>query len=405
MTIRGSQPIRVRGYFLTEAGQHFYACRTNSREQDQDHSRGNPGWTCQVRTTYAIRFYRIYDTGKEIDIGRLEKALSAGHAIARSTFTRVKPKSITLEVPPLLLRLPPVIANVGGVESRLGVIARVYDIGAVSICFLLEDMEAPAGALRNAALRCAGQDGLDPVFLETVDRIREILGPLVEDFSIDPGFFEDYSIFLADRVDPELDPVVILLGEERVFSAQTREDILRNSLSYSADDLTILSWDTALLISGEPPGDIIELIEFANVQALEFRYYDRALTRQMERMYDDIETADRKSFYIRLRQYHRIMSRLMQDQAEISDIIEKVDNLIKITEDIYYARVYATALHVLRISLWRDGVNRKIGIIRQNYEMLSDEVNIQHSNFLELVIILLIAFEIVIFIGQILWVY
>ena len=357
----------------------------------------------QVRITYAIRFYRIYDTGKGIDISRLEEALASGHAIARSTFTRVKPKSISMDVPPLLIRLPPVMGNVGGEETPLTVIARVYDIGAVSICFILEDVEAPAGALREAALRSAGQNGLEAVFNETVVRIREILSPLVEDFFIEPGFFEDYTIYIADKKDPVIDPVVILVGEERVFSAQTREDILRNSLSYSVDDLTILSWDAALLITGEPAGDIIELIEFANVQALEFRYYDRELTRQMDRMYDDIENADRNSSFRRLRQYHRIMSRLMETQAEISDIVEKVDNLIKVTEDIYYARVYAAALHVLRISQWRDGVNRKIGMIRQNYQMLSDEVNIQHSNFLELVIILLIAFEIVIFIGQILW--
>jgi hypothetical protein len=353
-----------------------------------------------VRTTYAIRFYRIYDTGREIDISLLEQALASGHAIARSTFTRVKPKSISMDEPPLLIRLPPVMGTVGGEKTPLTVIARVYDIGAVSICFILEDLDAPAGALREAALRSAGQNGLEPVFSETVARIREILSPLVKDFFIDPGFFEDYTVYIADRNDPLLDPVVILLGEDRNFSAQTREEILKNSLSYSADDLSILSWDATLLISGEPAGDIIELIEFANVQALEFRYYDRVLTRQMERMYDDIENADRKSSVLRLRQYHRIMSRLMETQAEISDIIERVDNLIKVTEDIYYARVYAAALHVLRISQWRDGVNRKIAMIRQNYQMLSDEVNIQHSNFLEIVIILLIAFEIVIFIWQ-----
>jgi len=353
-----------------------------------------------VRTTYALRFYRIYDTGKETDISRLEEALASSHAIARSTFTRVKPKSISMDDPPLLIRLPPVMVHADGDMTPLTVIARVYDIGAVSICFILEDMEAPAGALRYAALRYAGQEGFEPLFNETVARIREILSPLVEDFFIDPGFFEDYTVYIADRNDPNLDPVVILLGEDRKFSAQTREEILKNSLSYSADDLSILSWDATLLISGEPPGDIIELIEFANVQALEFRYYDRFLTRQMERMYDDIENADRKSSFRRLRQYRMIMSRLMETQAEISDIIEKVDNLIKVTEDIYYARVYAAALHVLRISQWRDGVNRKIGMIRQNYQMLSDEVNIQHSNFLEIVIILLIAFEIVIFIWQ-----
>jgi uncharacterized Rmd1/YagE family protein len=39
-------------------------------------------------------------------------------------------------------------------------------------------------------------------------------------------------------------------------------------------------------------------------------------------------------------------------------------------------------------------VNRKIAVIRETYAMLSDEVRIQHSNFLEWIVILLIAFEI-----------
>jgi len=42
-------------------------------------------------------------------------------------------------------------------------------------------------------------------------------------------------------------------------------------------------------------------------------------------------------------------------------------------------------------------VNRKLATIRETYRMLSDEVNIQHAHFLEWIVILLIAFEIVIF--------
>jgi uncharacterized Rmd1/YagE family protein len=38
-------------------------------------------------------------------------------------------------------------------------------------------------------------------------------------------------------------------------------------------------------------------------------------------------------------------------------------------------------------------VSRKINVIRENYSMLSDEVRIQHSHFLEWVIIILIALE------------
>jgi hypothetical protein len=352
-----------------------------------------------VNFTYAIRFYRIYDAGDVFDLNLLEEELARGHAVNRANFTRVKPKSISMDVPPVLIRLGQIRVEAGGQDHLMTAVARVYDVGAISICFVLEDLESPASSLQPKALLFAGQEGLEAHYAGHLAYVQEILRPVLGDLQYDPGFYEDYTIYIADRTDDALDPVVVLLGEDRAFSAQTREAVLKNSLSYGTDDLAILSWDTALLMSTEPPGDLIELIEFANVQALEFRYYDRVLTQQMGRMYDDIESADRHSQFRRLRQYHGIMTRLMETHAEISDITEKVDNLIKITEDIYYARVYGNALEVLRISQWRGSVNRRIDLIRQNYMMLSDEVNIQHSNFLEVVIILLIALEI----GFLLW--
>jgi uncharacterized Rmd1/YagE family protein len=87
------------------------------------------------------------------------------------------------------------------------------------------------------------------------------------------------------------------------------------------------------------------------------------------------------------------MGKQMETYAEISEIIEKVNNLIKVTEDVYYARVYATALKVFRSGQWSESVTRKIEVIQENYSMLSDEVRIQHSNLLEWVIIILIALE------------
>jgi hypothetical protein len=347
---------------------------------------------------YAIRFYRMYDIGNEIDLKKLDERLAVAHTPERAGFTRVKPKSILMETPPLSFHLKPLALQREGKDYALYAMARVYDFGAVSICFITEDFAAPPATLKEMAVLFAGQNGLDELFAGALDQVMEILLPALGDLPVDKNFYEDYTIHVTDRDDAALDPVVILLGETNPVSPQVREDVLKYSLSYYADDRTILSWDSALIISPEPARDIIELIEFANMQALELRHYDRALTQQMERMYDDIEAADRMSQVRRLRLYHRIMVRLMETQSEISDIIEKVDNLIKVTEDVYYARVYAAALSVLRISQWRASVSRRIEIIRQNYMMLSDEVNIQHSNFLELVVIILIAIEIVLFI-------
>jgi uncharacterized Rmd1/YagE family protein len=96
------------------------------------------------------------------------------------------------------------------------------------------------------------------------------------------------------------------------------------------------------------------------------------------------------------------MKVLMRTQTEVSEVIEKVNNLIKITDDVYYARVYAMALQVLRSTQWTESVNRRMEVIRENYRMLSDEVDVQHSNFLEWVIIILIAIEVAIFLPGVL---
>jgi hypothetical protein len=342
---------------------------------------------------FSIRFYRIYDIGKKIDLNRLERTLSATHAASRASFLRVKQKSIMMEAPPILLRLAPTTIKKGGHEFTLTTLARIYEIGAISLCLVLEEAIATPMSIEETALFFAGQDGLEEAFVSQLTGIREHLKPQLGEIPVDPGFFEDYTIYLTDQVDAVPDPAVLLIGERANFSTQTREEVLKYKLSYSTDDLAVITWDSALLCDREKTLDLVDLIEFANVQVLELRYYDRELSRLMERMYEDIGSADTLPRFSRIRRYHRIMVHLMESTSEISEIAEKVNNLIKITEDVYYARVYATTLKVLRSSLWSESVDRKIEVVRQNYAMLSDEVNIQHSNFLEWVIIVLIALE------------
>jgi hypothetical protein len=348
----------------------------------------------------ALRFYRMYDIGREIDLARLERALEEGYSPARTSFLRVRPQSIILEEPPLKIRMDPVSVKRGEYSYNYTVFAHIYDFGAISLCFAYEDQDAPPSVLMDAVELYPGQGDLNAYFTEYLELLGRILTPHIP-FSADKDFYEEYTIYVADRIDPRVDPVVLLTGETGSLSPQMREEILKNSLSYLNDDLTVLSWDGALLFSPDYPGDLMELIEFACVQVLELRYYDRELTRQMSRMYDDIEQADLLPRYRRSRQYHSIMAHQMETSAEISEITEKIHNLIKVTEDVYYARVYAAVLNVLRSGQWNQSVARKIEVIQDNYSMLSDEVRIQHSNFLEWVIIILIAFELGLGIWQI----
>ena len=58
----------------------------------------------------SLRLYRIYDIGREIDIDWLERALAQNYFTARTSFVRVKPKSIMMEDPPLMIQMHPIRA-------------------------------------------------------------------------------------------------------------------------------------------------------------------------------------------------------------------------------------------------------------------------------------------------------
>ncbi|MGE5544971.1 MAG: hypothetical protein ACM3UW_08380 [Bacillota bacterium] len=341
----------------------------------------------------SLRFYRIYETGNEIDLDKLEQHLSESHSIARVRFSRVKTKSIIMETRPLMLGLEPTPVQTEWGDLLFSARVKIYDIGTISICLHHEDDTSEPGALEKLALHFAAQRGLNDIFAGYLSWIQEILRPHLNAIAVDPEFYEDYNLYWTSVSDPESDPAAVLMGEKADFSPSIRNEILKNSLSYSSDDFAIVSWDTAWLCDPEDPTDLADLIEYANVQLLQLRFYDTRLSLQMEKMYDHLESADRMSRFQRLRKYHLMMSQLMEVHAEITETTEKIQNLIKITEDVYYARVYAATLNVLRTSQWTESVQRKLDVIHRNYTMLSNEVNIQHSNFLEWMIIILIALE------------
>ena len=341
---------------------------------------------------FSIYIYRIYETGQEFDLNRLEKALPGERMPARARFYRVSPKSIQIPVQPLVVNLGHFLHESDWGTVPFGAQAKIYDLGAISICLNYDVSSDQPGDPETVALRLAGQNGLDYLFARCLQSLQALLQPLLDKFDLDPDF-EDYTIYTITQPSEVQDPVPLLMGERLAFSETIRSQILRSRLSYSEADFAIVTWDTALLCDPEDTSDLRDLIEFANVQLLELRYYDNQLTGEMEVMYNDIDGAAATPNYRKMGYYRRIIGHRMQMIADITEIRERIENLIKITEDIYYARVYQTTLEVLRADQWTASLNRKLQVIQQNYNLLLNEVNIQHSNFLEWIIIILIALE------------
>ena len=81
--------------------------------------------------------------------------------------------------------------------------------------------------------------------------------------------------------------------------------------------------------------------------------------------------------------------------ADTTEVVERVENGLKVTNDVYLARIYQAALTLFREEAWRHGLERKLQIFRDTYAMLNDEAQTARGNILEVIIILLIVTEVI----------
>jgi hypothetical protein len=174
----------------------------------------------------------------------------------------------------------------------------------------------------------------------------------------------------------------------------SRADLLARRFSYYTDDLVVLTWDRAFIYEPRLDTDVADVLEVANAQLLEMRYYDELLDDELPRMYDLVEAA--RGWAFAPRRFANLARRLYGLVAEVTELTEKVENALQVTEDVYLARVYAAALELFRVKLVSDAVDRKTAIIRDTYQALYDESASARAGIMEAAVVLLIVVEIVV---------
>lgn len=343
----------------------------------------------------SVCVYRLFDVAEEIKLELVEKILARAHPTSRMRLSRIRPKSIQFKNPPVAVELGEYPVTIGDQHFKALFTGKIYDLGVIGIIMRIP-LQAGTGydEIKNLAVELYNDDEIETVFLQQLENIRKTLREALvkEAYS---GFVEDFTVYYFQEWDAGWDPVPLLLAELEPVSDQVRRETLRNSFSYSHDDLAVITWDSALVYDATGSTDIPDLLEFANAQLLELRYYDSLLTGEMEKMYDAIEEAEKVASFRRLGHYRRIMNQLMELVADVTEITERIDNSLKVTEDVFYARIYGAALAIFRTRAWAESIDRKISIITQSYTMLSNRIINQRSELLELTIILLILLEVI----------
>jgi hypothetical protein len=355
-----------------------------------------------------ILAYRLFDVAYAIDLGKAEEiwARTVRTGSSRGRLTTTPPKAIAFGVPPVALGLGAITLPLPDGPLQATVTARLYDFGVVSIALRVPVVDLPWAAFShrlNAVDRAVGVAPANGLWTELLDRVRQGVGEalvrptpssLEEDYLV--GVVNAFSeTITVEELVSRLDLVPLLSGEHRPLSEGARRDLLRHRYSYYTDDLVVLTWDRAFIYEPRGDADVIDVLEVANAQLLEMRYYDELLDAELPRMYDLVEATRRRWALPGARRFADLARRLYAMVAEVTELTEKVDNALQVTEDVYLARIYAAALELFRVPTVSAAVDRKLSIIRDTYAALYDEAHSSRSELLEIFVLVLIAVEIV----------
>jgi hypothetical protein len=356
----------------------------------------------------SIQALRLYDVAYAIDLARVEQLWShAGRAgPSRGRLSYTPSKALAFDVPPVELELGTLDIVVGGDRSTAKATARVYDFGAVVLALRIVVVDRSYADFKQQVTKVnqsIGPEGSSPPWPGLLANLKAIIGAALLRPS-DSTLQEDYLFAIvrqwdrpldAEEVLARVDLAPLLTDEERPLSEGARRDLLRHRFSYYADDLVVMTWDRAFVYEPRGDSDVLDVLEVANAQLLEMRYYDELLDDELPKMYGWVKDARQMTYLLAARRFAGLARQLHALVAEVTELTERVDNALQVTEDVYLARVYSAALESMRVNKLSAAVDRKLSIIRDTYATLYNEASAIRSELLEVTIVLLIVFEIV----------
>jgi hypothetical protein len=187
----------------------------------------------------------------------------------------------------------------------------------------------------------------------------------------------------------------LLRLDDQPLSEGEVTEALRLALRYGAHDLIVPDWAAAVLLDPEPEAaETLQTVEFANLQLLEYRFIDNRLDDIVSQAYRLLEKASRRRLPF-LRGHESALRVLGELKVEANGLFERTGNVLKLIGDQYLARVYRLLAARFHLREWQRSIERKLDAVEGVYQVISDQSATFRTEFLEIIVIVLIALELV----------
>ena len=340
----------------------------------------------------SIYLFHAFDVGDDINLERVKASeLVTPQPLTLSKFFKNYHLPLGIEVPETL-------------ESPSCVGAKIHNFGAISLIYKIPFKDS----LKNIREQL---DGIDNQWAQQSLLDVEIIFKKIKNCIAAPYFFHTRSSYLLIQVDPQsnlLDMVKLkdtyggiiasaLRFETETLSESQKNEILADAIGYFRGDLMVVDTEATFIYDDEYQ-DLLDFFEFANIQHLELRYFDRTLEQQLNYIY---EGRVRK---VPLQSYFPFIGTVSQGpiddlyklKVDISVIAERLEGSIKLAGEPYYSELYSLLIEKRELKNLKDAIDKKLEIITDVLTGLQNKTEAIREDMLTVSIIVLICIELVI---------
>ena len=353
--------------------------------------------------TGEVVYLYAFDVANEIITERVQEILSARPFAFEIRRDRTLPKDVPL-YRPLAIEPPPLKGVLR--DGPVYLLIRIYNVGVVTVMMRVPfEGEKLDGLMRFHNPKTLDGFTLDKVAADFCAKVCDSLKDSVIGRAITPPAPEAYTVFCLTELDGASD-VNSWLGDSRREIAglltETAPDdlsdgqvseVLRIQRSFEKTDLAVIDWDAALVVDLKGyVDDVLYALELANLQLEEFRIMDERLDGYLDKAYEDLE---RKSWTI-FGAANKTLRHLRRFRVDVAKLTDEVTHITKFFGDWHLARVYLGARDRFYLDQWRASVEQRLAQLDKLYSVVHAEVNEQRMLWLEIIIVVFFALDLVI---------
>lgn len=201
------------------------------------------------------------------------------------------------------------------------------------------------------------------------------------------GMFEEYTILLVKEVRSTPDKWItkndlaianFIRSQREVFDKEEVTEILGSRARYSANELTLVDWEGAVIIA--PNADYqsdIALLKIGNYQLLRYRMLDQSIEEMLDKINERFFQTRRP------RATRGLIHQIAEHRLEVMLDFERAEQNLLLIGDWYTAKLYEAIQNEFYLRDWKESVRAKLDNLENIVETIQENFSLSWETLMD----------------------